>query len=174
MRTNALIVAAVLAAFATFSVAAPASAALLKPGDPFPSWSLRDHTGTVVTSQSLAGKPYLVWFYPKAQTPGCTAEGRGLRDRFGEFQARGVEIVGVSFDPPTANAEFVKAEGFPFRLLSDTDHELARTIGAVASDAQGVPRRMSYLVGPDGKVQKVYFVVSPSTHAGDVLNDLPK
>src|SRR5512144_3143533 len=93
--------------------------ALLKVGDPFSSWSLHDQTGAVVTSASLAGKPYLLWFYPKAQTPGCTAEGRGLRDRFEDFRARGIEVVGVSFDKPADNAAFVAAEGFPFRLLSD-------------------------------------------------------
>ena len=79
-----------------------------------------------MTSQSLAGKPYLVWFYPKAQTPGCTAEGRGIRDRFDEFRAKGVQVVGVSFDTPAANAEFVKAEGFQFRLLSDTEAPIKR------------------------------------------------
>ncbi len=145
---------------------------LLKEGDAFPAWSLRDQTGTTVTSQSLAGKTYLLWFYPKAQTPGCTAEGRGLRDRFAEFSSRGVEIVGVSFDQPAANAEFVKAEGFPFRLLSDTDHTLARAVGAASSDLQLVASRISYLVGPDGKVRKVYGSVTPASHAGDVLSDL--
>ena len=166
--------AVLVAIVAGVAVAAPATAALLTVGDPFPAWSLRDHTGAVVTSQSLAGKPYLLWFYPKAQTPGCTAEGRGLRDRFAEFQARGVEVVGVSFDAPAANAEFVKAEGFPFRLLSDTDHALARAVGATSSETQPVATRISYLVGPGGTVQKVYGEVTPATHAGDVLNDLPK
>jgi len=170
MKKLALLV-AVLGAVA---VATPATAALLKVGDPFPAWSLHDHTGAVVTSESLAGKPYLLWFYPKAETPGCTAEGRGLRDRFAEFQAREVEVVGVSFDAPAANAAFVKAEGFPFRLLSDTDHALARAVGAAASDAQPVATRISYLVGPDARVQKVYGEVTPATHAGDVLDDLPK
>ena len=149
-------------------------ARFLKEGDPFPTWSLRDQTGTVVTSQSLAGKPYLLWFYPKAQTPGCTTEGRGLRDRFEEFRTRGVEILGVSFDPPAANAEFVKAEGFPFRLLSDTDHALARAVGAATSDRQSFASRISYLVGADSKVRKVYDEVTPATHAKDVLADLPK
>lgn len=145
---------------------------LLKEGNAFPAWSLRDQTGTVVTSQSLAGKPYLLWFYPKAQTPGCTAEGRGLRDRFDEFQKHGVAIVGVSFDTPEANAAFVKAEGFPFRLLSDTDHTLARAVGAASSDSQLVASRISYLVGADGKVKKVYGEVAPATHAGTVLSDM--
>lgn len=174
MPTKRTVVAAVLAVLVLLAGAIPARAALLKVGDPFPAWSLRDQTGAVVTSQSLAGKPYLLWFYPKAQTPGCTAEGRGLRDRFPEFQSRGVEIVGVSFDAPAANAEFVKAEGFPFRLLSDADHTLARSVGAVNSETQPVATRISYLVGADGKVQRVYGEVTPATHAGDVLSDLPK
>jgi len=145
---------------------------LLKVGDAFPAWSLKDQTGAVMTSQSFAGKPYLLWFYPKAQTSGCTAEGRGLRDHFAEFQAKGVEVVGVSFDKPEANAEFVKAEGFQFRLLSDTDHTLAKAVGAASSDYQLVASRISYLVGPDGKIQKVYGEVTPATHAGQVLSDL--
>jgi peroxiredoxin Q/BCP len=145
---------------------------LLKEGDALPAWSLRDQTGAVVTSQSLGGKTYLLWFYPKAQTPGCTAEGRGLRDRFEDFRSRGVEIVGVSFDKPEANAEFVKAEGFPFRLLSDTEHTLAEAVGAASSDYQIVASRISYLVGPDGKVKKVYGEVTPATHAGTVLSDM--
>ena len=173
MRTLLAVTVTLLA----FAVAVPGASAadapgLLKIGDAFPAWSLRDHTGAVVTSQSLAGKPYLLWYYPKAQTPGCTTEGRGLRDRFADFQKQGVEVVGVSFDEPDANAAFVKAEGFPFRLLSDTDHALARKVGAATSDAQPVASRISYLVGPDGKVKKVYGAVTPATHAGDVLSDL--
>jgi peroxiredoxin Q/BCP len=175
MRKIAVVVVAVLVlGFVAWRTLAPAAdpAKLLKPGDPFPAWSLQDQTGAVVTSQSLAGKPYLLWYYPKAQTPGCTAEGRGLRDRFEEFRAKGVEILGVSFDEPEANAEFVKAEGFPFRLLSDTDHTLAQAVGAASSNLQIVASRVSYLVGADGKVQKVYGDVTPATHAGDVLSDL--
>ena len=169
MRTLLIVLVALLGS----SIASVADASpLLNVGDPFPTWSLRDQTGAVVTSQSLAGKPYLLWYYPKAQTPGCTTEGRGLRDRFGDFQKQGVEIVGVSFDEPAANAAFVKAEGFPFRLLSDTDHALARKVGAATSDTQPVASRISYLVGPDGKVKKAYDAVTPATHAGDVLSDL--
>ena len=175
MRKLAVVVAVVvgLGFVASYTVAAAADAAtLLKEGDVFPAWSMKDQTGTVVTSQSLAGKSYLLWFYPKAQTPGCTAEGRGLRDRFEEFRAKNVEIVGVSFDQPAANAEFVKAEGFPFRLLSDADQKLARAVGAATSDMQMFASRISYLVGPDGKIRKVYGEVTPATHAADVISDL--
>lgn len=163
---HALLVALMLAA------APVAGAALLEPGDPFPAWSLRDHTGTTVTSQSLAGRTYLVWFYPKAMTPGCTAEGQGLRDNFAAFRAKGVEILGVSFDAPEANARFVEAERFPFRLLSDTDRTLAVATGAADTPAQPVARRVSYLVGPDGRVRAVYGTVTPQTHATDVLGAL--
>lgn len=149
-----------------------ASTELPAPGTPFPSWSLRDHTGKVVTSESLAGKTYLLWYYPKAQTPGCTIEGRGLRDDFPAFQQRGVEILGVSFDDPKANATFVTAEKFPFRLLSDTDRTLALQVGAATSADAPVSRRVSFLVGPDGKVLKTYGMVIPTTHAADVLADI--
>ena len=144
---------------------------MLKPGDAFPAWTLVDQTGAAVTSASLAGKTYLLWFYPKAQTPGCTAEGNGLRDQFPAFQARGVEILGVSFDAPDANAAFVKAQTFPFRLLSDQDKTLADAVGA--SGGFGLyAKRISYLVGPDGKVVKAYAEVTPATHASDVLRDV--
>src|SRR6185503_4787047 len=73
---------------------------VLKPGTAFPVWELTDHNGAKVASRDLAGKSYLLWFYPKAMTPGCTAEGDALRDQFAAFQARGVEILGVSFDVP--------------------------------------------------------------------------
>ena len=157
-----------------FALARPGIAAgLLRVGDAFPAWTLVDQTSATVTSTELAGKTYLVWFYPKAQTPGCTAEGRGLRDRTADFGARGIEIVGVSFDTPADNAAFAKAEGFPFRLLSDRDRTLARAVGAADTSDAPVARRISYLVGPDGTVRHVYGIVTPATHASDVLADVP-
>ena len=161
-------------ALAALAIARVATAGgLLQVGDKFPDWRLPDHTGAMVAAKDLAGKTYLVWFYPKAQTPGCTAEGRGLRDRFDDFRARGVEIVGVSFDAPDANAAFVKAESFPFRLLSDQDRTLARAVGAADAADTPVARRISYLVGPDGTVRRVYGTVTPASHAADVLADVP-
>src|SRR5262249_4961947 len=146
---------------------------LLQPGDPFPGWTLTDQTGAAVSSKDLGGRTYVVWFYPKAMSPGCTAEGRGFRDEVEGFRQRGVEILGVSFDPPYANAEFAKAEGFQFRLLSDQDRKLAVAVGAADDPTSPVARRISYLVGPDGKVRKTYGIVTPSSHAKDVLCDLP-
>jgi peroxiredoxin Q/BCP len=160
-------------ALVALSGGAALAAGMLADGAAFPEWSLPDQTGKTVSSKDLAGKTYLVWFYPKAQTPGCTAEGRGLRDKIEDFKKRGVEIVGVSFDAPDANKAFVEAEGFPFRLLSDQDRTLAQAVGAADSKDAAVAKRISYLVGPDGKVKKAYGAVTPASHASDVLGDLP-
>jgi len=164
-----LLIAMILAAFAA---SAAEAAPPLKPGDPFPSWSLPAQDGSRVDSATLRGRTYLLWFYPKAMTPGCTTEGRGLRDRWVDFQKLGVEIFGVSFDPPAVNEEFRNREQFPFPLLSDSDRSLALAVGAAESPAATVPRRISYLIGADGKVRRVYDAVVPASHAGDVLGDL--
>jgi peroxiredoxin Q/BCP len=149
----------------------PSVAATLAPGDPFPAWTLVDQTGAKVSSKDLSGKTYLIWFYPKAMTPGCTTEGLGLKDKFPAFREKGIEILGVSFDAPSANAEFVQKQGFPFRLLSDSERTLAVAVGAADSPQDAVARRISYLVGPDGKVRKVYPKVDPGDHAREVLAD---
>ena len=162
--------AVLVAALACAVVAAAGD--LLEPGVAFPAWQLPDQSGAIVRSQDLAGKTYLLWFYPKAQTPGCTLEGQQLRDRFAEFQSRGVEVLGVSFDTPADNAAFVAAEHFPFRLLSDRDRSLAIATGAASTASQPTARRISYLVGPDARVLKAYGEVVPAAHAGQVLGDL--
>ncbi len=155
------------------AVAAPVHAGgLLAVGDAFPTWSLTDQTGATVSSSDLAGKRYLLWFYPKAMTPGCTAEGRSLRDQIDAFRAKGIDIFGVSFDDPAANAAFATAEQFPFRLLSDQQRALAVQVGAAESAGAPVARRISYLVGADGKVLQVHDTVNPASHAKDVLGGL--
>lgn len=167
MKTLATLAAIVM----TIIVAGPTHAALIQPGEPFPSWSLRDHEGQVVTSEELAGKRYLLWFYPAAMTPGCTAEGLALRDTHERFAAEGVEILGVSFDEPEKNARFVKTHAFPYRLLT-ADSETAMEVGATSSPQQKYARRISYLVGEDGRVLRSYGTVMPSSHADQVLSDL--
>lgn len=149
-----------------------AHAAMLRVGEPFPAWTLVDQNGAAVTSQDLAGRRYLLWFFPKAMTPGCTAEGQGLRDAYASFQQKNVAVYGVSFDTPAENARFVAAEQFPFALLSDAQRTLAVQVGAADSSSAPVARRISYLIGPDGKVLAVYDTVQPATHARQVLGDL--
>lgn len=149
-----------------------AAGEMLTPGAAFPAWTLADHTGAQRSSAELAGKSYLVWFYPKAMTPGCTAEGRGLRDSHEKFVEAGVAVFGVSADAPADNAKFVEAERFPFPLLSDEKLVLAAAVGAVSDALPGKTRRISYLVGPDGKVLKAYSDVDPPAHAEQVLRDV--
>ncbi len=163
----------VIAALGGLVLAGPVAAGgMLAPGEPFPAWSLLDHNGATVTSSDLRGKTYLLWYYPKAMTPGCTREGCALRDSFSEFSRRGVEVLGISFDDPKSNAEFVAKEKFPFRLLSDTERSLAVQVGAADSPGRLFARRISYLVGGDGKVLKAYDKVDPASHAQEVLTDL--
>lgn len=164
---RSLMLATLLAAFA----ASEARADLLAVGASFPAWELPDQASTVVRSQDLAGKTYLLWFYPKAQTPGCTREAQELRDEHARLAEAGVTVLGVSFDTPEANAKFVRAEDLPFRLLSDRTRELAVTVGAASSESAWFAKRISYLVGPDGKVLRAYPDVDPSTHAAEVLRD---
>lgn len=154
-------------------LAAPVVAGgMLAAGDPFPAWSLLDHTGKPVKSTDLRGKIYLLWYYPKAMTPGCTKQGCTLRDSFADFSKRNVEVLGVSFDDPKSNAEFVAKERFPFRLLSDTDRSLGVQVGAADSPSRLFARRISYLVSAEGKVLKAYEKVDPSRHAEEVLADI--
>jgi peroxiredoxin Q/BCP len=145
---------------------------LLPPGSPFPAFQLVDQKGQVFSSSQLAGKPFLLWFYPKAMTPGCTKEGCALRDNYAAFQELGVAVVGVSFDSPETNARFAEEQHFPFPLLSDKDRALAVKVGAADSPSALFARRISYLVGADGRVLKVYEKVSPAEHAKEVLADL--
>jgi len=171
-RARRTTVPALLLVLALAAAAPPdARAALLASGDAFPAWTMRDQQGKPVRSKDLAGKTYLLWFYPKAMTPGCTIEGNALRDSFASFTENGVEVFGVSFDDPPTNAKFVQAQQFPFRLLTD-DGTLATKVGAADVRDQATPRRISYLVGPDGKVLHTYGSVNPATHAQDVLADV--
>ncbi len=144
---------------------------MLEPGMPFPAFSLPAHDGTVVSSADLAGKWVLVYFYPKADTPGCTREACELRDSWPEVQAEGLVVLGVSYDTPEANRAFAEKYHLPFLLLSDRDRELAAQVGAKRALIP-VPRRISYLVAPDGTVARAYAQVDPATHAGEVLRDL--
>jgi peroxiredoxin Q/BCP len=162
----------VLAVACVLTAATVHGAELIAPGTAFPAWSLVDDTGQTVSSVQLHGKRYLLWFYPKAMTPGCTAEGQGLRDSYAAFKAAEVAVFGVSFDAPDDNAAFVRAEGFPFRLLSDRDRTLAVAVGAATTREQAMARRISYLIGPDGRVLRAYDNVSPATHARQVLADV--
>ena len=144
---------------------------MLSPGASFPEFELAAHDGSTVRSVDLAGTTYLLYFYPKAGTPGCTREACQLRDSWSTLQDLGVTVLGVSYDTAEANRRFAETHRLPFLLLSDRSRELAAAAGAQRL-LLPVPKRISYLVGPDGAVLRAYPSVSPAEHAEQVMADL--
>jgi peroxiredoxin Q/BCP len=148
---------------------------VLDPGTHIPAFSLPDQDGRLVTSASLEGRWALLWWYPKAGTPGCTVEGQELRDHTEEFHAAGCDILGLSFDMPEENKAWAKEQEFEFPLLSDVDHSVGRLfeVEREADDQYAdFPLRVSYLVGPDGVIRKTYGVSDVEAHAAGVLATL--
>ena len=147
------------------------------PGDPAPSFSLRDDTGNQVTLDDYAGRHLVVFFYPKAFTSGCTTEACDFRDRHETFSASGYEIVGISPDPPERLAEFRHEYSLPFPLLSDPDHEAAAAFGAWGEKklhgktAEGLIRS-TFVVGPDGHIEKAWRSVNAAGHAERTLEEI--
>ena len=117
------------------------------------------------------GKNILLWWYPKADTPGWTIEGEGFRDRIQLFKAKNCEIFGISFDSTIDNRAFRDKFDFPFDLLSDEDGSVSRLYGAAEAEADKAGR-ITVLIGPDGRVVKTYSPVKPSEHPDEVLQDL--
>jgi peroxiredoxin Q/BCP len=145
---------------------------LLQPGDAAPDFKLQDHTGKERTLGEFKGKKVLLWFYPKADTPGCTKEGCGFRDRSPNYAKLNIQILGASFDGPKDNAAFVQKYGFTFPLLCDTKKTLAIAYGAAPDAGAAYPTRISYLIGADGRIEKVWGTVDAKTHPDTVLAEL--
>jgi peroxiredoxin Q/BCP len=145
---------------------------MLNPGDPAPDFAAPAHDGRRIALRDLRGTKVLLWFYPKADTPGCTAEGCGFRDRIADFGQLDVAILGVSFDTPEENAAFAKKFGFPYPLLSDADRRMALAYGAADDASARTARRVSCLIDEHGKVLKHYLQVAAREHPGEVLADL--
>jgi len=146
----------------------------LKPGDQAPSFSLPDENGKVVSSDSLRGKTYFLYFYPKDDTPGCTTEACQLNDNLTQFKTLGVPVLGVSQDDAASHQAFQKKYGLNFDLLSDADKKAHNAYGAWGERpgrGEGVIRS-SFLIGPDGKVKRSWYFVKPDGHALEVLKEL--
>jgi peroxiredoxin Q/BCP len=142
---------------------------MLKAGDPAPDFTLAADDGGQLALSSLRGRRVFLWFFPEADTPGCSLEGRGLRDHREYFDQGGIEVIGVSFDSVADNAAFARKYDFGFRLLSDTRHEVALAYGACASLKARYPERISFLIDADGRIERVYDKVDPRDHAAQVL-----
>lgn len=145
-----------------------ARAQLLDVGDPIPKLSATAHDGETVNLGELSG-PTVVYFYPKDDTPGCTKEACAFRDIWSEYEAAGVLVVGVSTDDAASHRAFADKHGLPFPLIADTEEKWAKSFG-VASRA-GFLERVSFLLGADGKIVKVYPDVDPGVHAREILAD---
>lgn len=152
---------------------------MLNTGDTAPNFSLMNQDGDIVSLENLRGKKVLLWFYPKANTPGWTVEGEGLRDEFKTFQENSVEILGISADSVKAQKSFCEKKDFPFSLLSDESKVTIKAYDAwglkkfMGREYEGI-YRYSYLIDENGIIEKVYSKVRTKTHAKDVLADLVK
>ena len=140
---------------------------LLPTGAETPALTANDQAGHAVSLR--AGTPTLVYFYPKDGTPGCTKEACALRDAWQSYERLKVRVIGVSADSDERHREFAKEHDLPFSLVADPDHEWSRAFGV--GTFAGLDSRVSFLVGADNKIRKVYDDVDPGVHAEQVLRD---
>lgn len=150
---------------------------MLQPGDNAPDFSLQNQEGETVQLSDFRGQKVLVWFYPKASTPGCTAEGCSLRDHSETLRDKGVVILGISKDSVKRQKNFATKHEFPYSLLSDEQGTTIEAFGAwgpkkfMGREYEGI-LRSSFLIDEDGQIEKVYSKVKTKTHGSDVLADL--
>ena len=146
-------------------------------GAPAPDFTLTSDSGEQVTLSSLGGKPVVLYFYPKDDTPGCTAQACGIRDAYGEFEDAGAVVLGVSPDGESSHAKFKQKYDLPFTLLADTDHAVADAYGVwgektyAGKTYMGV-ERSTFVIDPDGNVGKIFRQVKPDEHTDQVLDAL--
>jgi thioredoxin-dependent peroxiredoxin len=146
--------------------------ALLNVGDKAPDFKVLAHTGEEVSLADFRGRYVVLWFYPKADTPGCTIEGCGLRDRADEFSQAKAQILGVSFDTVEENAAFAEKFDFPYPLLCDTERAIGVAYGAAERANASHANRISYLIDPEGVIAEVYGSVKPADHPAQLLEAL--
>lgn len=147
----------------------------LKTGDKVPHFTSKDQDGNEISLSDYNGKKLIVFFYPRANTPGCTAEACNLRDNYAELQAQGYELLGVSEDSEKKQANFRNKYEFPFPLLADEDHTVIETFGVwgpkkfMGKEYDGL-HRMTFLINEDGVVDRVIEKVKTKDHAAQILN----
>jgi len=150
---------------------------VLEAGQAAPDFTLPDQDGEDLTLSELRGQTVVLYFYPRADTPGCTTQACGVRDRGEEYEAAGVRVIGVSPDAVEAVKKFAEKFDLDFTLLADADHAVADAYGAWVEKSMygkkywGV-QRATFVIDPDGTVAKVFPKVSPKTHDDVVLKAL--
>ena len=156
------------------SGAAKGPDAPLPAGSPLPDLTGSDQNGQPVRLKALQGKPLLVFFYPKAGTPGCTKEACAFRDNFASFKKKGAVILGVSTDSVKSHDKFLEKFKLPFTLLADEDRKIVEAYGVWGEKSfmgrkyQGT-HRVTFLIGPDGRIKKIWPKVKPEEHAAEIL-----
>jgi len=151
----------------------------LEIGQIAPDFSLPDQQGQVHRLSDYQGKWVLIYFYPKDDTPGCTAQACGIRDHWSEFEKLGVQVLGVSTDSVASHDKFSKKYRFSFPILADMNKEVVNQYGVwvkkkfLGKEFQGTSRD-TFLINPSGKIVKIYRKVKPKEHADQVLKDLAK
>src|SRR6266480_7842620 len=147
---------------------------MVEEGKPAPDFELPTDSGETVKLSELRGKPVVLYFYPKDDTAGCTAQACGIRDAYGEFERAGAVVLGVSPDDEASHVKFRNKYDLPFALLADTDHAVAEQYGVwgekkyMGRTYLGV-KRSTFVIDADGKITKVMQDVKPAMHADDVL-----
>ncbi|HEY2012038.1 MAG TPA: thioredoxin-dependent thiol peroxidase [Bryobacteraceae bacterium] len=150
---------------------------MLKEGDQAPDIQVRTDTGEAFRLSEMKGKRVVLYFYPKADTPGCTVEACEFRDHLEAFSEKGAAVVGISPDKPAAQAKFKGKYDLPFTLLADEDKSAAQAYGVwkeknmYGKKVMGI-ERTTFVIGPDGKVEKIYGKVKAKGHADEVLAGL--
>ena len=150
---------------------------MLTVGSPAPDFTLASDTGETVTLSALKGRPVVVYFYPRDDTPGCTKQACGVRDAWDAFTATGAVVLGISPDGEASHAKFKAKFDLPFTLLSDPDHAVAEAYGAWGEKSMYGKKymgivRSTVVVAADGTVKAVFPKVQPAAHAKLVLDAL--
>ena len=146
----------------------------LKEGDKVPAFTSQDQDGNSISLTDYAGKKLIVFFYPRANTPGCTAEACNLRDNYSELQKQGYELLGVSEDTQTKQQNFKNKYEFPFPLLADEDHTVINTFGVwgpkkfMGKEYDGIHRK-TFIINEKGILTKVIDKVKTKDHAAQIL-----
>ncbi|HEX3743828.1 MAG TPA: thioredoxin-dependent thiol peroxidase [Bryobacteraceae bacterium] len=147
---------------------------MLKVGDSAPEITVHTDTGDDFRLSTLKGKRVVLYFYPKADTPGCTVEACEFRDSAGEIAKKGAAVIGISPDKPTAQAKFKQKYDLNFTLLADEEKAAAQAYGVwkeknmYGHKSMGI-ERTTFVIGPDGKIEKIYGKVKAKGHAAAVL-----
>jgi peroxiredoxin Q/BCP len=146
----------------------------LKEGDKAPEFSVNTSGGGKISLADYLGKNVILYFYPKDDTPGCTKEACAFRDNFSDFKKRGAIVLGVSPDSVKSHDKFVEKFKLPFTLLADEDKKIVESYGVWGENSfmgkkyLGV-YRVTFLIGPDGRIKKIWPEVKPDEHAAEVL-----